>query len=193
MGTYRLLILGEVFEIGTTDRTDGIDYINIVDIRDGWTDQQFEAVKPFEIRAVEVLGPESVLAAVDYSGLVRWNTQDMYGTDWAYKMAPPKYISGGPADRALTVDFNGMSIVLMNTQSGLPVISSRLSEPAIGKPVWNNGHFYIPVEGAIVGLDLALKEAFRMEALGIDTSAEIIFSGDGIFVVDSDSLIKITR
>ena len=117
--------MGEVFEIGSADRTDGIDYINIVDIRDGWTDQQFEAVKPFEIRAVEVLGPESILAAVDYSGLVRWNTQDMYGTDWAYKMAPPKYISSGPADRALTVDFNGSSIVLMDTKNGLPVISGE--------------------------------------------------------------------
>lgn len=192
MGTYRLLILGEVFEIGSLDRKDGIDYVNIVDIRDGLTDQQFEAAKPFEIRAVEVLGPESVLAAVDYSGLVRWNTQDMYGTDWAYKMATPKYISEGPADRALTVDFNGTSIVLMDTKDGLPVISGELAEPAIGKPIWSDGYYYIPVEGAVIGLDIRLSKAFRMDAKGIEAYAEIAFDNDGLFVIDADTLIKIS-
>ena len=187
------MILGEVFEVGGADRTDGIDYINIVDIRDGWTDQQFEAVKPFEIRAVEVLDPESVLAAVDYAGLVRWNTQDMYGTDWAFKMATPKYISAGPADRALTVDFNGSLIVLMNTQSGLPVISKSLVENAIGKPVWNDGYYYIPVEGAIIGLDITLSEAFRLDAKGISAAAEISFGKDGLFIMDADTLTKISR
>jgi len=139
-----------------------------------------------------VLDPESVLAAVDYSGLVRWNTQDMYGTDWAYKMAPPKYISSGPTNRALTVDFNGSSIILMNTETGLPSVSGNLHEPAIGKPIWNDGYFYVPVAGAVVGLNLSLAEAFKLDAKGIDGTAVILFGKDGLFVIDRDTVVWIS-
>ena len=58
--------------------------------------------------------------------------------------------------------------------------------------MWNDGYYYIPIEGAVIGLDLKLSKSFRLDAKGIEVAAEIAFGDDGLFVMDTDTLIKIS-
>lgn len=183
MDTYRLLILGEVYELGSVLPLNGLDYINIVDTRDGYTDRQFETIKPLEISQVVKVNSEAVLVTAEYSGVVRWNTRDMYGEDWRFKMETPKYIAVGPSGRAVTVANDGLDLTLLDIEDGTLVLNAKLDSKAIGNPVFISGQFYIPVVGGVAVLDGSLAEKGMMQIKGLDGSGDILPFGGGAYLV----------
>lgn len=190
LDTYRLLILGEVYDIGDTERSLGYDYINIVDTRDGYTDRQFEAIKPNDIVQVVRLGPKSVIVSADPAGIVRWNASDAYGLDWTDRGIVPMYMSAGLEGRALLVGKDGLSITLLDTEDGASVASGRLAQKATGGPRYMFGVFVVPTEGGveILGQDARLVESINIEGFG--GKAGVLGTADGFYFVGGNMVAK---
>ncbi len=188
LGPGRLLILGEVYELGSVMPVNGLDYINVVDTNDGYTDRQFEMIKPLEITQVVKVNAEAVLVSAEYAGVVRWNTRDMYGEDWRYKSAVPMFMALGPQGRALTVSGDGFGLNLLDIDKGAAVTASRLEAMALGNPVYLSGRFYVPVIGGVAVLDANLASAGFVAVEGMAGASKILEAADGAYLLTKSGI-----
>ncbi|HOA15742.1 MAG TPA: hypothetical protein PKJ05_05365 [Bacillota bacterium] len=188
LGPGRLLILGEVYELGHVMPVNGLDYINVVDTDDGTTDRQFEMIKPLEVTQVVKVNPEAVLVSAEYAGVVRWNTRDMYGEDWRYRSDAPMFMAVGPKGRAITVSRDGRGLQLLDIDKGAPVSGSFLERTALGNPVYISGKFYVPVTGGIAVLDDDLAETGFIAVEAIAVSGRILQAAGGAYLVSESGI-----
>ena len=179
----RLLILGEVYELGSVMPVNGLDYINVVDTNDGYTERQFEMIKPLEINQVVKVNAEAVLVSAQYAGVVRWNTRDMYGEDWRYKSDVPLFMAVGHQGRAIIVSGDGRELELLDIDKGAVVSGSRLERTALGNPVYLAGRFYVPVTGGVEVLDANLAKAGFIAVDGMVGASEILQAAGGAYMV----------
>ena len=190
LDTYRLLILGEVFDVSDQERAYGYDYINIVDTRDGYTDRQFEAIKPNDIVQIVKLGPGSVIVSAEPAGVVGWNTVDVNALDWVSKGIAPLYMAAGPEGTALLVGEDGLSLTLLDTKDGTRIMSGRLAQIAVGDPIFFEGMFIVPTQGGIeiLGPDIVKVGSVVIEGYG--DKAGILGVTDGFYFVGEDLVAK---
>ncbi len=188
----RIAIIGEVYDLGGL-RENGMDYINVVDFKIGTTDEQFEVIKPFDIFDAVSLGPELLVVSVKYSGLVRWNTREMYGFDWRVKGEPVEYLLSGGKGQILAVYFQRDSIFLIEPSDGSVSAEVKLVVPAAGKPAWDGKHYYIPAEGRILILDADLNVTSEMPVSGLFGDVRLHLAKEGLYLVDGDSVHYLQR
>ena len=170
-----------------------MDYINVVDVRRGITDEQFEVIKPFDIFDAVTLGPELMIISVRYSGLVRWNTREMYGFDWRVKGDPVEYLLAGGKGLILAVYFQRDRIALVDPSDGSISAMTNLPAPATGKPAWDGKRYYIPAEGRIMALDADLKLTSMLSVEGLSGETRVHLTEQGVYLVDGDSVHYLQR
>lgn len=170
-----------------------MDYVNVVDLRSGFTVEQSEVIKPFDIFDAVTLGPELMVVSVKYSGLVRWNTREMYGFDWRVKGDPAEYLVAGEKGQILAVYFQRDRIALIEPSDGSISASAKLPAPAAGKPVWDGKHYYVPAEGKVMILDTDLNVTSVLSVEGLLGETKVHLAEKGIYLVDGDSVHYLQR
>lgn len=188
----RIAIIGEIFDLGGL-REKGMDYINVVDLKKGTTVEQFEVIKPFDIFDAVTLGPELLVVSVRYSGLVRWDTREMYGFDWRVKGEPVEFLLEGGNGKILAVYFQRDRIALIEPADGSILIEAKLKAPAAGKPVWDGKRYYVPTEGGLIVMDANLSTISQQPIEGLGGEARVHLTGEGLYLVDSDSVHYLQR
>lgn len=188
----RIAIIGEIFDLGGL-REKGMDYINVVDLKRGTTVEQFEVIKPFDIFDAVTLGPELLVVSVKYSGLVRWDTREMYGFDWRVKGEPMEYLVAGGNGRILAVYFQRDRIALIETEDGSISAEVKLTSAATGKPVWDGNRYYIPADGRLIVMDSNLNIISELPVPGLFGEARVHLSKEGLYLIDSESVHYLQR
>jgi len=188
----RIAIIGEVYDLGGF-RENGMDYVNVVDLRRGTTDEQLEVTKPFDLFDAVTLGPELMVISVKYSGLVRWNTREMYGFDWRVKGDPVEYLLAGGKGKILALYFERDRIAIIEPSDGSIAAEARLAVPASGKPAWDGLHYYVPAEGRLIALGADLEVASELTVPGLSGETRVHLSKEGLFLVDADSVHYLQR
>lgn len=173
--------------------TDVVDYINLIELKEGLTLAQFKPIEPFDVRHVEVEGEKSVLVSADYSGIIMWNTTDKYVYSWKIKMAIPLYLTSGGPGKAISIAQDAITMTSIDTKLGLVNREGKLPGKAIGKPVFFGALYYIPVEGSLVavGDDLKVQKRYTMPSL--KGSFAIKVTKDYIYLIGSDTVIKLEQ
>lgn len=191
MGSGRLLILGEVYELGTVLPANGLDYINIVDTRDGTTDKQFEGVKPFEVLHILLLGQTRVVVAAEYDHMAMWDTYIMYGVNWGIKLPTPKFLAEGPGNTAFAVEADGVSFKAFSGADGSLVLEGKLKSKATGTPAFISGYLIVPVDGGLEFLNKNFEPSGSMKLDGAGMSSTITVIKEGFIVRTGSTLYKL--
>lgn len=173
--------------------TDVVDYINLIELKEGLTLAQFKPIEPFDVRHVEVEGEKSVLVSADYSGIIMWNTTDKYVYSWKIKMAIPLYLTSGGPGNAIAISKDATTVNNIDTKLGLVNRESKLSGKALGKPFYYGSLYYIPVEGSLIAIGDDLKVQKRYTMPSLKGSFAIKVTKDYIYLVGSDTVIKLAQ
>lgn len=180
-----------MYDIIMRNPDESLDYVNLIEMKDGNTAVQFKAIEPFRIRDVVVIDKDSVLIAADYAGIVRWNTKDKFVYDWRFAIAPPRHICIGPNSKALVIEKDGFRMVSLDTKTGLPQALATSQQEVIGKPVMFGFDYIVPVSGGIVVLDAELNVKSRLLIPDMSGSAALVISKGSIIVASDKIVIKI--
>lgn len=160
------------------DVGDGIDILNMFDIRNGDPVGQFKAVEPFDIRLIEPVSEEKVLVVADFHGTVLWDTKEKYAYEWGLKGIHPEYICPGPAGMALLIEDEGSLITSLDTEDGKVIRSITSPGKVVGRPVFDGSRYLVPVIDGILALDSDLKiTAFYAIAGGLKEARLVIKEG----------------
>lgn len=170
-----------------------MDFINTVRLSNGTMDEQFEMVKPFDIFDVVIMGPNSLVAAVQYTGLIKWNTREMYGFDWRTRIDPIKYLVAGKDGMILAVFASGDKLAIINEKDGEIIRQSAISGKVNGRPAWDGLNFIVPVEKAVLVVDEELSVTKVTAIEGANGTANLHLTSNGMFVVNVDSVHYLGR
>ncbi len=151
-----------VYDIIFRNPDESLDYINLIDVKDGNTTSQFKAIEPFKIRDVVVLDKDRALIAADYAGIVLWNTKDKFVYDWKFVIPPPRHICPGLNSKALVIGKDGFTIISIDTKTGSAIAYADAPAEVIGKPVLFGSDYIVPINGGLLVLDADLNVKSRL-------------------------------
>lgn len=173
--------------------TDVVDYVNLIELKEGLTLAQFKPIEPFDVRHVEVEGEKSVLISADYSGVIMWNTTDKYVYSWKIKMAIPLYLTSGGFGNAIAIAKDAITVTKIDTKLGVVNRETKLPGRALGKPFYFGSLYYIPIEGSLIAIDNELKVQKRYALTALKGDFTTMVMRDYIYLIGSDTVIKLSQ
>jgi hypothetical protein len=191
LGNDSFIIIGKIsYNMADTGMTDGLEYLNVVSIKDGFTTKQLWDIG-IVFMAVEVLGPDSILIVDEYIGIIKWSNQDMPFYEWRLIVEPPEYLVVGCADTALAVSKDGFTLSLVDIAKGKILKKTVLSSRVVGRPIADESRYLIPVNGGLLVLDKELNRIGNYLVEGLKGSITLIKALECIYMVSESNITMI--
>lgn len=184
-----MIIVGVViYDIIMHNPDESLDYVNLIEAKDGNTTTQFKAIEPFKIRDVVALDKDRALITADYAGIVLWNTKDKFVYNWKFTIPPPRHICPREDSKALVIGKDGFTMISIDTRTGSAIAYADAPAEVIGKPILFGSDYIVPVNGGLLVLDDELNQKSRLFIPEVAGSASLAISG-GAIVVASDKIV----
>lgn len=191
LGNGKCIIIGKVsYNIADTGIKEGIEYLNIVDMKDGITTRQLTQIGIGFVDA-EVLGPENILVVDKYIGIIKWSNQDMPFYEWRLIVEPPDYLVVGYDGTALAVAKDGITLSLVDVSKGNILKRIVSSDRVVGRPLVDGARFLVPVDWGIIVLDKELDIIGKYRIEGLKGSITLRRADDSIYVVGESNVTVI--
>lgn len=187
-----MVILGQVFEYGAEDFTEGIDYIKVLNLADGTTRMLFLQVYPENIYHLVSVPGKGVLIDID-KWLVFWDTFDPEVVSWRVRMDTPAYITAIGNDRFLAVGKDLRSLFLYNVSDCKMNFSLTLDAKIVGAPLFQDNILLVPTIKGVYEVNLRshVSQAFFRMDLGDNSSIKNY--DEGFFLTDGKVIAKLKK
>ena len=185
-----MVILGQAYEFGTDDFTEGIDYIKVLNLSDGTTKLLFLQLYPEDIYHLVAVPGKGVLIGID-KWLVLWDAVDPDVVRWRVRMDTPAYLTVMGNDRFLVVGRDLRSLFLFNLDGYKQEATVRTGEAIMGLPVLIDGIIYIPVTNGVIRFSSALVQIDKILVPNLKKEAKISANAAILYISDGFSISRI--
>ncbi len=184
------MVLGEVYEFGSDDFSQGQDYLKVIFLMDSRTDLLYLELYPEQILGITAVPGYGVLISTK-EWIYYWNTLDANTYGWKLQSTEETLVSAGNSGIIAIVSKAAGLLGLYRAFDGEKVASLLTEGMSFGKPFVSPDAVWIASSGALRKYDFELNLLSELSLPGLDSAGEIYGFNWGLLVTDRDQVFRV--
>lgn len=184
------MILGEVYEFGSDDFTNGQDYLKVIFLKDSRTDLLYLELYPKQILGITAVAGYGVLISTR-EWIYYWNTLDADSFSWKAAATSATQVAAGNSGIIAIADNGTGKLDLLRAFDGEKVASASMKGVSIGKPFVSPDGVWVCGNGSVIKYDFELGLMLELKLPGLSGAGDIYGFDWGLMIVGSNKVFKL--